>query len=81
MLLEPTNEVGCLVSRAMAEVFTATKLVKLECSLDDLRGSVGPLAMQSRQRLMACYEEAQRKVTGEAEISAVSVYWANRAKR
>jgi 3-hydroxyisobutyrate dehydrogenase len=29
---------------------------------------------------LACYEEAQRKVTGEAEVSAVSVYWAQRAK-
>ncbi|MGE3158573.1 MAG: NAD(P)-dependent oxidoreductase [Xanthobacteraceae bacterium] len=29
---------------------------------------------------LACYEEAQRKVTGDAEVSAVSVYWAQRAK-
>ena len=28
------------------------------------------------ERTLACYEEAQRKVTGDAEISAVSVYWA-----
>src|SRR5262249_42089801 len=27
------------------------------------------------ERSLACYEEAQRKVTGGAEISAVSVYW------
>ena len=32
------------------------------------------------QKSLACYEEAQRKVTGDAEVSAVSVYWANRAK-
>ena len=32
------------------------------------------------EKSLACYEEAQRKVTGDAEVSAVSVYWANRAK-
>ncbi len=32
------------------------------------------------EKTLACYEEAQRKVTGGAEISAVSVYWANRGK-
>ena len=32
------------------------------------------------EKTLACYEEAQRKVTGDAEISAVTVYWANRAK-
>ena len=28
---------------------------------------------------LACYEETKRKVSGAAEVSAVSVYWANRA--
>jgi 3-hydroxyisobutyrate dehydrogenase len=32
------------------------------------------------EKTLACYEEAQRKVTGDAEVSAVSVYWAQRAK-
>ena len=32
------------------------------------------------ERSLACYEEAQRKVTGDAEISAVSVYWAQRGQ-
>jgi 3-hydroxyisobutyrate dehydrogenase len=32
------------------------------------------------EKTLACYEEAQRKVSGGAEVSAVSVYWANRAK-
>ncbi|HEY7243771.1 MAG TPA: NAD(P)-dependent oxidoreductase [Xanthobacteraceae bacterium] len=31
------------------------------------------------ERTLACYEEAKRKVSGAAEVSAVSVYWANRA--
>src|SRR5712672_4750213 len=32
------------------------------------------------ERTLACYEETRRKVSGAAEVSAVSVYWANRAK-
>jgi 3-hydroxyisobutyrate dehydrogenase len=31
------------------------------------------------EKTLACYEEAKRKVSGAAEVSAVSVYWANRA--
>jgi 3-hydroxyisobutyrate dehydrogenase len=31
------------------------------------------------ERTLACYEEAKSKVSGAAEVSAVSVYWANRA--
>jgi 3-hydroxyisobutyrate dehydrogenase len=30
-------------------------------------------------KTLACYEETKRKVSGAAEVSAVSVYWANRA--
>jgi 3-hydroxyisobutyrate dehydrogenase len=32
------------------------------------------------EKTLACYEETKRKVSGGAEVSAVSVYWANRAK-
>jgi 3-hydroxyisobutyrate dehydrogenase len=31
------------------------------------------------EKTLACYEETKRKVSGAAEVSAVSVYWANRA--
>jgi 3-hydroxyisobutyrate dehydrogenase len=31
------------------------------------------------EKTLACYEEARRKFSGAAEISAVSVHWANRA--
>jgi 3-hydroxyisobutyrate dehydrogenase len=31
------------------------------------------------EKTLACYEEATQKVTGAAEVSAVSVYWASRA--
>jgi 3-hydroxyisobutyrate dehydrogenase len=33
------------------------------------------------EKTLACYEEAKRKVSGAAEVSAVSVYWANRASK
>jgi hypothetical protein len=33
------------------------------------------------ERALACYEEAKRHRSGAAEISTVSVYWADRAKR
>jgi 3-hydroxyisobutyrate dehydrogenase len=33
------------------------------------------------ERTLACYEETKRNVSGAAEVSAVSVYWANRAKQ
>jgi 3-hydroxyisobutyrate dehydrogenase len=33
------------------------------------------------EKTLACYEETKRKVSGAAEVSAVSVYWANRAAK
>jgi 3-hydroxyisobutyrate dehydrogenase len=32
------------------------------------------------EKTLACYEETKREVSGAAEVSDVSVYWANRAK-
>jgi 3-hydroxyisobutyrate dehydrogenase len=32
------------------------------------------------EKTLACYEETRRKMSGAAEVSAVSVYWANRGK-
>jgi 3-hydroxyisobutyrate dehydrogenase len=40
------------------------------------RGVELPLVEQT----LACYEETRRKLSGAAEVSAVSVYWANRAQ-
>ena len=31
------------------------------------------------EKTLACYEETKAKVSGAADVSAVSVYWANRA--
>jgi 3-hydroxyisobutyrate dehydrogenase len=33
------------------------------------------------QQTLACYEEARRNISGDDEVSDVSVYWAKRAKR
>jgi 3-hydroxyisobutyrate dehydrogenase len=33
------------------------------------------------EKTLACYEETKREVSGAAEVSDVSVYWANRAKQ
>jgi 3-hydroxyisobutyrate dehydrogenase len=33
------------------------------------------------EKTLACYEETKREVSGAAEVSEVSVYWANRAKQ
>jgi 3-hydroxyisobutyrate dehydrogenase len=33
------------------------------------------------ERTLACYQEAKRNRSGGAEISSISVYWANRGKR
>jgi len=33
------------------------------------------------EKTLACYEETRAKFTGAAEVSAVSVYWANRRKQ
>jgi hypothetical protein len=33
------------------------------------------------EKTLACYEETEGKVSGNAEVSAVSVYWANRAAK
>src|ERR671935_91250 len=38
----------------------------------------GPIGAGS-EKTLACYEETKRSVSGAAEVSAVSAYWANRA--
>jgi 3-hydroxyisobutyrate dehydrogenase len=44
-------------------------------------GKARGLELPLVEKTLACYEEAQRKVSGAAEVSAVSVYWADRAAR
>ena len=43
-------------------------------------GKARGLALPLVQMTLACYEETRRKMSGAAEVSAVSVYWANRGK-
>jgi 3-hydroxyisobutyrate dehydrogenase len=57
----------------------------IDSGLKDLRtmlaeGKASGIALPLVEQTLACYEEAKRKVSGAAEVSAVSVYWANRTK-
>ena len=56
----------------------------IDSAVKDLRtmlaeGKARGIALPLVEKTLACYEETQRKVSGAAEVSAVSVYWANRA--
>jgi 3-hydroxyisobutyrate dehydrogenase len=58
----------------------------VDSAIKDLRTMLGEgqargVELPLVERTLACYEEAKRKVSGGAEVSAVSVYWADRAKR
>jgi 3-hydroxyisobutyrate dehydrogenase len=55
----------------------------MEDAVKDLRtmlmeGKRHGLDLPLVERTLACYEEAKENVSGAAEVSAVSVYWANR---
>jgi 3-hydroxyisobutyrate dehydrogenase len=56
----------------------------IDSAVKDLRtmlaeGKRRGLELPLVEKTLACYEETKRKVSGAAEVSAVSVYWANRA--
>jgi 3-hydroxyisobutyrate dehydrogenase len=58
----------------------------IDSAIKDLRTMLGEgtargLDLPLVQKALACYEEAKGKVSGAAEVSAVSVYWANRGKQ
>jgi 3-hydroxyisobutyrate dehydrogenase len=59
------------------DVDSAIKDLRTMLSEGKARGLELPLV----ERTLACYEETKRKVSGAAEVSAVSVYWADRGKR
>jgi 3-hydroxyisobutyrate dehydrogenase len=55
----------------------------VDSAIKDLRTMLGEgkargLELPLVERTLACYEETKRKVSGAAEVSAVSVYWADR---
>jgi len=58
------------------DVDSAVKDLRTMLAEGKARGIALPLVEQT----LACYEETKRKVSGAAEVSAVSVYWANRAQ-
>src|SRR5947208_2807289 len=56
----------------------------VDSAIKDLRTMLGEgkargLELPLTEKTLACYEETKQKVSGAAEVSAVSVYWANRA--
>jgi 3-hydroxyisobutyrate dehydrogenase len=58
----------------------------VDSAIKDLRTMLGEgkargLELPLVERTLACYEETKRKVSGAAEVSTVSVYWADRGKR
>jgi 3-hydroxyisobutyrate dehydrogenase len=58
----------------------------LDSAVKDLRtmlaeGNARGVELPVTETTLACYEETKRNVSGAAEVSAVSVYWANRAKQ
>jgi 3-hydroxyisobutyrate dehydrogenase len=58
------------------DIDSAIKDLRTMLSEGKSRGVELPLVEQT----LACYEETKRKVSGAAEVSDVSVYWANRVK-
>ena len=57
------------------DIDSAVKDLRTMLAEGNARGLALPLVAQT----LACYEETKRNVSGAAEVSAVSVYWANRA--
>jgi 3-hydroxyisobutyrate dehydrogenase len=58
----------------------------VDSAIKDLRTMLGEgkargVELPLVEKTLACYEETKRKYTGTAEVSAVSVHWANRAKQ
>jgi 3-hydroxyisobutyrate dehydrogenase len=58
------------------DVDSAVKDLRTMLAEGKARGVELPLV----EKTLACYEETKSKVSGAAEVSAVSVYWANRTK-
>jgi len=58
------------------DIDSAVKDLRTMLAEGKARGVELPLV----EKTLACYEETKSKVSGAAEVSAVSVYWANRAK-
>jgi 3-hydroxyisobutyrate dehydrogenase len=59
------------------DIDSAVKDLRTMLAEGQARGVELPLV----EKTLACYEETKRKLSGAAEVSAVSVYWANRAKQ
>jgi 3-hydroxyisobutyrate dehydrogenase len=77
---------GAAVADMLKGAEGGTVTFDIESAVKDLRtmlaeGERRGLELPLVEKTLACYEEAKRKVSGAAEVSAVSVYWASRASK
>ena len=59
------------------DVDSAVKDLRTMVAEGKSRGVELPLT----ETTLGCYEETKRNISGAAEVSTVSIYWANRAKQ
>jgi 3-hydroxyisobutyrate dehydrogenase len=76
---------GPVVAAALKGGDSGPVTFDVDSAIKDLRtmldeGKEHGLELPLVESTLACYEETKRKVSGAAEVSAVSVYWASRGK-
>ena len=76
---------GPVVAAALKGGDSGPVTFDIDSAIKDLRtmlneGKEHGLELPLVESTLACYEETKRKVSGAAEVSAVSVYWASRGK-
>ena len=67
---------GAAAGPVTFDIDSAVKDLRTMAAVGHGRGLDLPLV----EKTLACYEEARKKFSGNAEVSAVSVYWANRGR-
>ena len=77
---------GSAVAEMLAGRDSGPVTFDIDSALKDLRtmlteGNSRGLDLPLVEQTLACYEETKRNVSGAAEVSAVSAYWASRAKQ
>jgi 3-hydroxyisobutyrate dehydrogenase len=77
---------GAVVAQMLKGGDSGPVTFDVDSAVKDLRtmvaeGKARGVALPVTETTLACYEETKRTVSGAAEISAVTVYWANRAKQ
>ena len=77
---------GAAIARMLGGGDSGPVTFDIDSAVKDLRtmlaeGKARGIALPLVEKTLACYEEAKGKVSGAAEVSAVSVHWANRAAK